>query len=202
MSDVICGFAGCVRSVYAKDFCNAHYQQLNRLGRDGMVPINERGRDKHCVFPDCGRVRAHKLYCQRHWAMKRNGVPLVPVREVDSQVGLVCVYPECERPSLTGGVCAAHRQSARFNLSREQIERLFANPHCHICGKTDNGGRSFHIDHDHACCDRGSTGGSCGKCVRGLLCSACNHALGFFGDNVEVLEKAIAYLRGEREFAA
>ncbi|WP_416371282.1 endonuclease domain-containing protein [Streptomyces sp. MB09-01] len=36
----------------------------------------------------------------------------------------------------------------------------------------DEAGRSFwNIDHDHACC---GPGGSCGPCVRGVLCRMCN----------------------------
>lgn len=55
---------------------------------------------------------------------------------------------------------------------------------CGICGTTTPGGMGrFHIDHCH------ETG-----VVRGLLCSKHNGALGVFGDNVEGLRNALAYL--------
>lgn len=50
---------------------------------------------------------------------------------------------------------------------------------CAICGSLKN----LHIDHDH------ETG-----LFRGILCSRCNNGLGFFDDNIEGLEKALAYL--------
>src|SRR2546423_9654877 len=42
-----------------------------------------------------------------------------------------------------------------------------------------------HVDHDHVT----------GK-VRGVLCFNCNAGLGKFGDNVEIVERALAYLKG------
>lgn len=55
---------------------------------------------------------------------------------------------------------------------------------CAICGTDDprHHGR-FHVDHDHET-----------DVVRGLLCHACNTALGGFCEDVDVLTRAIAYL--------
>ena len=55
---------------------------------------------------------------------------------------------------------------------------------CYICGRTQEpDGRKLSIDHDH----------SNGK-VRGVLCYACNKALGLFYDKSERLRKAAEYL--------
>lgn len=63
---------------------------------------------------------------------------------------------------------------------------------CAICEGTETSTaqqtkklRPLAVDHCHA------TGQ-----IRGLLCSRCNRALGFFGDNIPVLKKAISYLGG------
>jgi Recombination endonuclease VII len=61
-----------------------------------------------------------------------------------------------------------------------------------VCGSTEPGGAgAWHIDHDHACCGAGR---SCGKCVRGLLCSRCNTALGLLEDDAARVAAALAYL--------
>jgi hypothetical protein len=47
------------------------------------------------------------------------------------------------------------------------------------------------VDHDHACCPGKQ---SCGKCLRKILCSSCNFALGHAKDNPEILRRMISYL--------
>jgi len=61
---------------------------------------------------------------------------------------------------------------------------------CAICQR-EPGPRGFAVDHDHACCPGGKT---CGQCVRGLLCSPCNQAIGMLGDDVETIRRAASYL--------
>ncbi len=65
---------------------------------------------------------------------------------------------------------------------------------CAICNTPEcSTGRRFAIDHDHRCCPDPAT--SCGKCVRGLLCSSCNVGIGKLGDDATRLQAAAAYLR-------
>lgn len=54
---------------------------------------------------------------------------------------------------------------------------------CAICREACATGRKLAVDHDHAS----------GQ-VRGLLCSKCNKGLGLFGDSIEGVNKALAYL--------
>ena len=47
---------------------------------------------------------------------------------------------------------------------------------CYCCGNVFQENERICVDHDHACCP-GTF--SCGKCVRALVCSGCNIAIGF-----------------------
>lgn len=87
-----------------------------------------------------------------------------------------------------------HRhEHLRRNYKIDEIEfnRLSAEQggHCAICQKPEtktrgHEGRRLSVDHNHVTGD-----------VRGLLCGNCNEGIGYFGDDIEILRKAIAYLQ-------
>lgn len=80
----------------------------------------------------------------------------------------------------------------RYNMTPEKLQEMMAaqGNKCLICPRTF---AEFvpHIDHDHTCCPGG---GSCGKCIRGLLCVDCNRGLGSFRDSADLLRAAADYL--------
>lgn len=82
-----------------------------------------------------------------------------------------------------------------YNITHDQYETMLAeqNGQCAICGTTETGqSKWFQVDHDHACCDKK---GSCGACVRGLLCLGCNSMLGHAKDDPDKLDSAALYVR-------
>lgn len=106
------------------------------------------------------------------------------------------------RSRLTPEQKAALRRTAllaRYGLTAELYAAMVEaqGAVCAICGRPDTKHHSplLKMDHDRTCCPEGR---SCGKCVRGLLCSACNTALGLFCDNPEILQSAIDYLNRAR----
>lgn len=70
-----------------------------------------------------------------------------------------------------------------YGISADEFDLLLEKQGgvCAICAGAD----PKHLDHDHV------TGA-----IRGILCVNCNHGLGKFFDDVELLERAVAYLRG------
>jgi hypothetical protein len=56
--------------------------------------------------------------------------------------------------------------------------------HACPCGRFFGASYVPHVDHDHKCC---AGRRSCGKCVRGLLCSRCNTVLGLLEEDPNLL---------------
>jgi hypothetical protein len=82
----------------------------------------------------------------------------------------------------------------KFGISADQYVDLGRSQRwrCAICSTLDgDGGRKLCIDHDHSCCPGV---GSCGKCIRGLICFKCNVALGMVKDSPDTLKKMLDYL--------
>ena len=84
-------------------------------------------------------------------------------------------------------------RDAKYNLAPGQFDAmvLAQDNKCAICDSGFTAESKPHVDHDHACC---SGWKSCGACIRGLLCRACNRALGILEDDVARVRRAAAYL--------
>jgi len=89
-----------------------------------------------------------------------------------------------------------HKHKEKYNLDRKLggpslYEAMFTVQRgvCAICGRPETSRRykTLSVDHCH------TTGQ-----IRGLLCSACNRALGLFQDNQYSLQNAINYLKGSQ----
>lgn len=88
-------------------------------------------------------------------------------------------------------------QLAKYGLTVEDYDRMLAEQsgRCALCGKppNPNGVRAaskLHADHCH------NSGRS-----RALLCLNCNHGLGCFDDDPDLLERAAAYIRHHQKEA-
>jgi hypothetical protein len=93
----------------------------------------------------------------------------------------------------------------RYGLTFDQVERLLSEQggrcaichkfwaHCKPAKRARDENVFLHylcIDHDHK-----------RNTVRGLLCNACNTAIGLFEEEPDRFEAAVEYLRGNRAFA-
>jgi len=83
----------------------------------------------------------------------------------------------------------------QYGLSAEQYADLLTlqENRCAICRSPEPGPSSWHVDHDHGCCETKKR--SCGKCIRGLLCNNCNLGLGHFKHDAGRLVGAAEYVK-------
>lgn len=81
----------------------------------------------------------------------------------------------------------------KFNIGKVEYDTILnkQNGCCAICGEREDIVNKFNhkkislsIDHDHV-----------SGAIRGLLCGKCNKALGLFKDDIDLMLKAIGYLR-------
>lgn len=84
--------------------------------------------------------------------------------------------------------------SKKFRVTYEWFQSKLAEQGgvCAICDGINENGRRLSVDHAHSCCPTSSK--TCGKCVRGILCSRCNHALERIEAHANWHERALAYL--------
>jgi Autographiviridae endonuclease VII len=194
MGERTCSVDGCNRTPKCKtgDLCGAHLHRLNRYGSPTGLP-------PRTVPPE-----ATERQCTRCATLK----PLDQFGPLKTgQHGRKPNCRECEAtkarsdmkrrwaddPShmrlLRGrhAVKAAYGEAGVFQLAR--IER---GEGCDVCGATaSSAGRRLHIDHDHA-----------SGFVRGILCHACNTALGLAKDSPERLRDLADYLEAFDGFGA
>lgn len=80
----------------------------------------------------------------------------------------------------------ATRVKSMYGITPEKYFKLVENQNgkCAICGKEPSTVRGLHLDHCHDT-----------KKVRELLCHHCNIALGSFNEDIEIMKKAIAYIK-------
>jgi hypothetical protein len=102
----------------------------------------------------------------------------------------------CHRLVVKARKAAAHDRYAQvtYGLQPGEYAKLYEaqGGRCALCRRATGAARKLAVDHDHSCCP-GPT--SCGKCVRGLLCSVCNKkVLGHARDDVAYFRRCIDYL--------
>ncbi|MGV9761664.1 endonuclease domain-containing protein [Streptomyces tricolor] len=192
----------CEREVVSRKLCNAHYIQKYRSKKPFIVfkPARKKAsRGTSCSLGWCRRPSASvEGLCGPHWTQRYRVQELRPLvtrrtkaelRAIEESGEAECVMCNKVHPleefhrnqgayRSTGRYCsscrAAKARAARFGVQPAFFVALFEvqGGVCAVCRTDTPGHYDWHVDHDHSCCPMG--GRSCGRCIRGLVCAACN----------------------------
>lgn len=145
------------------------------------------------------RKAAARKYCSERCKANANGNPYrgrvrrcaCGSTEVARTGWPVC--PDCRLDGRDRKGYNRRRRLELYGLTQERFDEILTEQRgrCPCCGTDDPGPRGWFVDHDHDCCPGL---GSCGECVRGLVCCDCNLMLGYAKDSTETLERARKYL--------
>src|SRR6266496_2487695 len=175
-----CSMPGCPRPHKAHGLCGTHLYRSAK-GLNPTAPVRQYERGGVCKLEGCDEPRSRGTtgsadYCPMHrMRAQRDGSVRGPDRERASAGEAIWNVPEYRR---------RYRWLKDYGLTPEEFDTLLASQdgRCAICrSETPKSRRNgtWCVDHDH------ETGR-----IRGLLCTACNRALGLFGDDLVVLEAA------------
>lgn len=174
-----------------------------------------------CAYEHCGnlflRENPRRMYCSGPCKLMASRTSRRPADHVRLET---CAEESCHNLYVARGryikrycshACRAtppperravqRRQShvwRTYGLDKQSYEamQVAQDDRCASCGEKQVG-RRLAVDHDHACCP-GKT--SCGKCVRALVCQACNSAAGLLKDDPDrALALATYLLRYHRQ---
>ncbi len=221
----ICEIHGCKGTVAAQNLCQKHYMRVYRHGHtDETRPDSWGAIEKHPLrnswqwmrryksrTPVCQEWQndflqfvmdvgerpssKHKLFAAdetkpigpRNFVWKRAVTEQVQGEDKKTYAARrQRIYRALKNEEFRG-----YETKKRYGLSRSQYEAMLATQgkRCAICGKEETAvirGRKLRLAIDH-CHVSGS--------VRELLCGACNNMLGAAKDSIDILEKAIQYLK-------
>lgn len=177
----LCGIDGCGRIHCARGFCYMHWERW-RKGVEDMSP------DPIRTKRNVEQIRARDEHGRKECATCGAWYPESDYYAMPGRAdGLVCQCKKCR------SVVNRNAKVKRYGITHSDVDRMMRaqNHCCAICLAPLTQGK-FHIDHDHRCCSQRKQ--SCGACVRGLLCSACNTGIGHFEEDLERLKRAALYI--------
>lgn len=222
-----CSVSGCNRPVIANGFCGAHNKRFQRHGNlDPSRPEDWGGREAHPLYSLWGSLKKKRETVCDEWlkdfwgfveCVKEKPCPRHKLVKVDPAQKLgpenyQWVAPKYDKVHAESKAeymrkwAAQHRDKNPEKYAEYEFRRRFGCDYkqytdmlnaqdgcCAICGNPETAKnpvtqepRRLAVDHCH----------TTGK-IRGLLCSACNTAIGLMKDDVVVLQKAIEYLSAQ-----
>lgn len=175
------------------DYCSkcGKFKPVTEFGEDKKAP---NGRRYHCLLCESTPTAARCSKCGK----SKPVAEFAPNKKAPNGLRSYCRSCEhdqyLERKARQRVNMRSRNLRVKFGMDEAAYQKLFnaQGGVCAICHKPEtkvlNGALlQLAIDHDH------ETGQ-----IRGLLCNACNVALGLFRDNVDNLQNAVEYLKSHK----
>lgn len=190
MDKPTCLIADCAKPARTRGWCTGHYARWYREGD----PVHLR--PKVFTIPGPPKTSLTRDEQGNKWCRRCDlWQPESEFGKGRNADGLDTWCKACQRARRQANNVRVRelRRIHHYKMTDEAFKELLASQghQCAICNTTDPGKRYWHVDHDHACCPGRR---SCGECVRGILCTRCNAALGFLSDNIQSAQALVAYL--------
>lgn len=189
LGSLTCSFEPCGLPQNAKGLCVSHYAQQAAGKPLAPLYLTQRKRGTLAIRDALGRKECANC---RGWHDPSSFGP-----NAKNSDGLRSECRDCRSAAYVANrdKIIEARVLRFFNITVADRDAMLANQggRCATCRTDTPGARGWVIDHDHACCPDG--GRSCGKCIRGILCTRCNLTLGLVNDDLAILETMKQYLR-------
>jgi hypothetical protein len=182
----ICSIKNCSHPYKGQGYCNAHLQRW-RKGKNLDTPIKTQ-KKASSGYLFCSTCKKEKPYSEMTAAdyILRKGWNTGECKS--------CKRKRNPQNPIAG---RKHWILKAYKMTEQDYEKMFLEQNC-VCAicKQPPRKNKLHIDHDHSCCP---TKISCGKCIRGLLCSKCNSSLEWNLRFKNEAEKYVRNLIGRKE---
>ena len=167
--------------------------------------------DVSCVVEECNSPikESRREYCSAHLArFYKYGTATPSVKCVGCKEMFIFSGPAIDKHQYCNKCYSILKTHAAYipvhpeSVTRHHItivqflKILISQDFSCFCGKSFPPKSRITIDHDHKCCAKGY---SCGKCVRGLLCSRCNTVIHHLEDNSHLFEVLGGYLERHKK---
>jgi len=218
----ICYIDGCDEFVKSLGLCEKHYSRWKRHGHtDQTRPVGWGSKEKHPLYNVWCYIKKYYIVDERwmdFWIFVEDvgnkpsdkhkfividkektvykdnyewAISIVQQRENESDYDFKCRYLKHWRKN-NEAKCQEFRLKKYYGMTADEYEEMYDKQKgiCSICGYPEtiqdkNGkARKLAVDHCH----------TTGK-IRGLLCTNCNKGLGHFKDSIDILKKAVEYLK-------
>ena len=137
-----------------------------------------------CEFEGCSKPVAADPLCAGHYAQRRAGKPLTPLKYKLGRPWYSpsepCLFPDCDEPYFSKGLCSGHDgQRRNTSLDTETFVEGYLRQGgvCTYCWEPLTSGFETDHAHDGGCAGVHAEHHMCPVCIRGFIHRSCNHEL-------------------------